>query len=96
VAPTKEKIMTTRTAQQTALCTLCGGECRNTTITHEEQRGDGLYIFHNVPANVCGACGEVWINDEVLEQIDHLIAKGTPTHTVQTPVYDFSAVAPTR
>ena len=87
--------MTTKATTEQQLCAVCGGELRETTITHEERRGDNLYLFHNVPAKVCAACGELWIDEEVLQQIDRLIETGVPVRKVETPVYDFSrAVAP--
>ena len=43
----------------------------------------------------CAACGEIWIDEEVLQQIDQLIESGVPVRKVETPVYDFRrAVAP--
>lgn len=71
------------------LCAVCGGKLRSTTITHEERRGTNLYLFQHVPAQVCLACGEVWIEEMTLQAIDRLIKEGEPTRTVETPVYDF-------
>src|SRR6266571_5458878 len=87
---TKEKTMTTKATTEQQLCAVCGGELRETTITHEERRGDNLYLFHNVPAKVCAACGELWIDEEVLQALDRLIAEGVPMRTVETPVFDFA------
>ena len=54
-----------------------------------------IYLFQNVPAKVCTACGEIWIDEEVLQQIDKLIEYGVPVRKVETPVYDFPrAIAP--
>ena len=79
--------MTTQPNKQ--LCAVCGGALEATTITHEVKRGADIYLFQNVPAKVCTACGEMWIDEEVLQQIDQLIEYGVPAHTVETPVYDF-------
>jgi YgiT-type zinc finger domain-containing protein len=68
------------------LCAVCGGELEVTTITHEEKRDNNRYVFQNVPAKVCAACGEVWIDEEVLQQIDQLIESGVPARKVETPV----------
>ena len=81
--------MTTKTKQQKARCAVCGGTIHATTITHEERRGENLYLFRNVPARVCEACGELWIDEEVLQQVDRLITEGVPVQTVETPVYEF-------
>ena len=76
-------------------CAVCGGALKATTITHEEKRGSHIYLFQNVPYKVCTACGEIWIDEEVMQQIDQLIETGVPVRKVETPVYDFSrAVAP--
>jgi YgiT-type zinc finger domain-containing protein len=83
------------TPSTTQLCVLCGGTLEATTITHEVKRGTHIYLFQNVPAKICGECRDIWIDDEVLEQIDRLIESGVPERKVETPIYDFSrAVAP--
>jgi len=74
----------------TTCCVVCGGELQATTITHEEKRGTHLYLFQNVPAKGCTTCGEIWIDEEVLKELDRLIATGIPVRTVETPVYDFA------
>ena len=74
------------------LCAICGGELRSTAITHEEKRGEVLYLFENVPAQVCAACGEVWIEGSTLEEIDRLIREGLPIRRLETPVYDFTSI----
>jgi YgiT-type zinc finger domain-containing protein len=74
-------------------CALCSREVRKTTITHEETRGTDFYLFQNVPALVCSGCGEIWIEESTLQEIDRLIDAGTTTRKVERPVYDFSLVA---
>jgi YgiT-type zinc finger domain-containing protein len=93
MAKTEKKTMTIKANNQ--CCAVCGGELKATTITHEEKRDSQIYLFQNVPAKVCTACGEIWIDEEVMQQIDQLIETGVPVRKVETPVYDFSrAVAP--
>jgi YgiT-type zinc finger domain-containing protein len=87
VAATEKKTMTTPSNNQR--CALCGGKFEATTITHEERRGTHMYVFENVPAKICGECREIWIDEEVLQQIDQLIETGVPERKVETPVYDF-------
>ena len=86
----KEKTMNAKPTPKKHLCAVCGGELRETTITHEERRGEHLYLFQNVPAKVCVACGELWIDEEVLQALDRLITEGVPMRTVETPVFDFA------
>jgi YgiT-type zinc finger domain-containing protein len=85
--------MTKSTTEKAQRCAVCGGALRETTITHEEKRGGDLFVFEHVPAKLCSACGELWIEDATLKEIDRLIREGTPTRKVQTPVYDFAVVA---
>ena len=93
MATAEKKTMTTKANHQR--CAVCGGELQATTITHEEKRDSNICLFQNVPAKVCTACGEIWIDEEVLQQIDQLIETGVPVRKVDTPVYDFPrAVAP--
>jgi YgiT-type zinc finger domain-containing protein len=87
MAKAEKKTMTTKATKQ--LCAVCGGELQATTITHEEKRDSNIYLFQNVPAKVCTACGEIWIDEEVMQQIDKLIESGVPVRKVETPVYDF-------
>jgi YgiT-type zinc finger domain-containing protein len=78
-------------------CAVCGGESTATTITHEEKRSRHTYLFPNVPAAVCSACGEMWVDEAVLQQIDRIIATGVPVRTVEPPVFDcLRAAAPAR
>jgi YgiT-type zinc finger domain-containing protein len=75
-----------------ALCAVCGGALHAAAITHQERRGAKLYLFQNVPAQVCSACEEIWIEETVFEEIDRLIAKGQPVRRVVTPVFDLAWV----
>ena len=58
-------------------CAICGRQVKPTTITHEERRGDRLYLFQNVPAQVCGACGEIWIDEAVLQRLTSSLKAGS-------------------
>jgi YgiT-type zinc finger domain-containing protein len=78
------------TSQANNPCAICGGELKPTTITHEERRGNQPYLFQNVPAQVCTACGEIWIDEAMLQEIDELIESGHPVRQVQTPVFDLA------
>lgn len=83
--------MTTKTRRSKECCAACGGRLRPTTVTHEERRRARLYLFEHVPAQICAACGEVWIDEATLRKVDWLRREGEPIRRVQTPVYDFAA-----
>jgi YgiT-type zinc finger domain-containing protein len=88
--------MTQTPTHHVSRCAVCGDELQATTITHEERRGVNISLFQHVPAQVCTACGELWIAEEVLQKLDRLIKEGVPTKKVKTPVYDFRATAAVR
>src|SRR5512132_4178732 len=88
--PKEDLTMKKNTSPQQELCAVCGGELRSTTITHEERRGTELYLFQHVPALVCSVCGEIWLEEKTLQEIDRLIKTGEPTRRVETPVFDFA------
>ena len=50
------------------LCTACGGELQDITITHEEKRGTHIFLFENVRVKTCTNCHEIWIDEKVLPQ----------------------------
>ena len=53
-----------------------------------------IYIFDNVPAEVCDECGEVLLQPEVAKRLEALMrAGGTPERTEAVPVFDLGAVA---
>jgi YgiT-type zinc finger domain-containing protein len=84
--------MKPKTGRKVQLCAICGGVLKKTTITHEEKRAGKLCLFQHVPAHVCQACGEVWIDELTLQKIDRLLKKEEPVRTVKTPVYDLASV----
>ena len=82
--------MHSKRKRKTPLCVICGGLLQKTAIAHEEKRGTRIYLFENVPAQVCRTCGEVWIAGTTLKEMDRLILEGEPVRKVATPVYDFA------
>ena len=88
--PENTPLMSNTSLDKTNICAVCGGELRATTITHEEHRGTALYLFQHVPAQVCTVCGEIWLEEQTLQEIDWLIKTGEPTRRIETPVFDFA------
>lgn len=81
------------TGKPDSRCAICGGELRDETITHQAGDGTRVCLFEHVPAQVCAECGEVWIEEAVLRQIDRLKAGGQPVRCVETPVFDLALPA---
>ena len=74
--------MQTKTLLQQRACGICGKRLRDSTITREETRGSNLYVFEDVPVQVCAACGEIWIEEKTRKEIARLINEDDPTQVV--------------
>jgi YgiT-type zinc finger domain-containing protein len=69
-------------------CYFCKGKVTSTVLYHVQQWGERVFIFKNVPADVCTQCGETYFGPEALEQMDRIVAtQPTPEEVTQVPVY---------
>ena len=51
-------------------CVICrNGTTRSGTVTVTLQRADTIVILKQVPADVCGNCGEYYLSSEVTAQV---------------------------
>lgn len=67
-----------------------GGEAIEGRITREIWREGTLYLIGNVPAGVCGPCGERYLTPDVARRVDDLPAsKGVRDHMAEVPAYDY-------
>jgi YgiT-type zinc finger domain-containing protein len=72
-------------------CYFCKGNVEARTIEHIHKWGGQLYLFRNVPAEVCTQCGEVYFGPEALEAMDTVVlGKVKPKEHVSVPVYSLS------
>jgi len=51
-------------------CPLCGGAKAPGTTTFAVDLGFGVLVVRDVPALVCGQCGDAWIGDDVAEKLE--------------------------
>ena len=51
------------------MCLLCGGTLASRTVRHAVVYGDRVIVFNDVPAMVCGQCGEPFFAGSV---VDHM------------------------
>jgi YgiT-type zinc finger domain-containing protein len=69
-------------------CYFCKGIVHEQTIRHVHQWGEKVFIFDNVPAEVCTQCGETYFGPDQLEQMDRIVASPPePEEVAQVPVY---------
>ncbi len=72
---------------QPSPCSACGAKLELKTITYPETIGDKVYIVEDVPAQVCGQCGEIYLTPQTVDAIQEQIEHGQATETRQVPVY---------
>ena len=65
---------------QEDICALCGGPKQPGLTTFSAELGFGVVVIRNVPALVCGQCGENWIEDPVAAQIETVIQEAKRKH----------------
>ncbi|OGQ82206.1 MAG: hypothetical protein A3F90_10220 [Deltaproteobacteria bacterium RIFCSPLOWO2_12_FULL_60_19] len=51
-------------------CSFCGGEVTEKRIDYDYRRQAHLVVISNVPAGVCGQCGEKYFRPDILKKMD--------------------------
>ena len=69
------------------------GLLQSSRISTAFWRGDGLVVLRNIPAMVCRDCGEQYVDDQTVVQLDHLRGRDfsglTTISQVFVPILDF-------
>lgn len=55
------------------ICPVCKGEFTRGTTNFPVELESGFLIIKNVPADVCGQCGEVFIPDDIAEALEKMV-----------------------
>jgi YgiT-type zinc finger domain-containing protein len=77
-----------------ARCYFCKGTVKEQAVCHVHQWRERVFIFDNVPAEVCTQCGEMYFGPEALEQMDKMVAAPPePEELIQVPVYSLKKAA---
>ncbi len=63
-------------------CPLCGGEKQSGTTTFATDLKFGVVVIRDVPALVCGKCGDAWIEDSVAAKIEAIVDEARRKRTV--------------
>jgi len=56
-------------------CDLCGGELSSGVTSLEIWQGESLIVLRDIPADVCGQCGEAYLAPDVSEKLDRFLAE---------------------
>jgi HTH-type transcriptional regulator / antitoxin MqsA len=74
------------------LCTVCGGQRENGTVTLSYRVNERWIMIEDVPASICRLCGEKYFTPAVSERVLEVVNK-LPMHakTITIPVIAFNA-----
>ena len=54
-------------------CPICQGNKIESTTTFTVDLGKNLIVIRNTPATICSQCGEEWLSDSVVEEIEEIV-----------------------
>jgi YgiT-type zinc finger domain-containing protein len=67
---------------------------KNGYTTHAVDLGDqGMIIIKNVPAMICGQCGEVWFNGTVTRELERIVNMIESTITTEVAIVRYADLA---
>lgn len=61
-------------------CPLCGGEKEPGRITFSADLTETVLVVKNVPATVCGLCGNEWLSKDVMGSLEKLADQAKQKH----------------
>ncbi len=56
-------------------CPICQGKKVESTTTFTVDLGKNLIVIRNTPATICSQCGEEWLSDSVVEEIEEIVSE---------------------
>ena len=57
-------------------CPICrSGETKPGTAAFQHTHGQQLVVIRNVPAEICSQCGEVYYDEELLDELMQLVQR---------------------
>ncbi len=72
-------------------CEVCHGTVAGENITFTVELDDKLVVVENVPAKVCGQCGERRFSPDTVEKLQKTVwEQNDPVRIIETPVFDFN------
>ena len=55
-------------------CYFCKGRVVKKIVTHVHTWEGKIFLFEDVPADVCQQCGEIYFSPDILETMDKIVA----------------------
>jgi YgiT-type zinc finger domain-containing protein len=74
-----------------ALCSFCEGELEQRLVQHEYRWEGKLFVFEEVPAQVCPQCGEKYFEAKVVKAMEKAVLDQLkPKRILRVPVYSYT------
>lgn len=67
----------------------CPGRYEQKAILHTVKRGERLFVFENVPAEVCDVCSDTLLTPETIRQLEDMLKEGARPR-ILAPVYSYA------
>jgi YgiT-type zinc finger domain-containing protein len=67
----------------------CPGEYRDRLIVHTVKHGDEVFVFENVPAEVCDVCSDTLLAPMTVQHLEQLLRQNGKAEKF-APVYDYA------
>ena len=61
-------------------CPVCGGSKIDGRTTFTADLGENLVVVRNVPAKICEQCGEEWLADDTVRELEQIVVKAKQEH----------------
>lgn len=74
-------------------CYYCGGKVTERKVIVDFRWKGELTVIEDVPAGVCGQCGEKYFTSETSNQLDKLVQSRHKATTISVPVKRFRKTA---
>lgn len=72
-------------------CSFCGGKVTEKKVKVDYRTGDELIVFENVPAGVCGQCGERYYTAKVAKALKKMARdKTVADRIIHVPVKPYA------
>lgn len=75
-------------------CSYCEGELKDTFVQHTYRWQGKIYVFEDVPAQVCRQCGERYFDAKTIEEMERIVlSRAKPTRILEVPVFSLKVAA---
>ncbi len=70
------------------LCPSCGGQTQVDKTTYTVDLGSGVVVVRRVPAAICTRCGDEWLGDETVQELEGIVEDAKKRKS-QTEIVDY-------